>query len=69
VLGYSGALFAQFNEQMLAEAAASGDPAKLEEQKRMAEMIGRIYGQIERAEIRVEFGERGIEMHQSATLN
>lgn len=68
VLGYSGALFAQFNKMMMEQAAATTDAADAEEQRQMAEMIGRIYGGIRRAEIRLEFGEHGIELHQSATL-
>lgn len=69
VLGYSGALFAQFNKLMLEQAAALTDPAEAAEQKEMAEMMASMYGQIRRTEIRLEFGEHGVEMHQTAELN
>lgn len=69
VLGYSGALFAQFNKIMLEQAAATTDPAEAAAQKEMAEMMAQMYGQIRRTEIRVEFGEHGIELHQSAELD
>jgi hypothetical protein len=69
VLGYSGALFAQFNKVMLEQAAAMTDPAEAAAQKEMAEMMAQMYGQIRRTEIRVEFGEHGIELHQSAALD
>jgi hypothetical protein len=69
VLGYSGALFAQFNKIMLEQAAAVADPAEAASQKEMAELMGQLYGQMRRTEIRLEFGEHGIEMHQSAELN
>jgi hypothetical protein len=69
VLGYSGALFAQFNQQMLEQAAAIADPAEAEQQKQAAEMVARMYAQIRRMEMRVEFGERGIELHQRAEMN
>lgn len=69
VLGYSGELFAQFNKMMLEQAAAVADPDEQAEQRQVAEMVNQIYGQIRRAEIRIEFGDSGIEMHQSAQLN
>jgi hypothetical protein len=69
VLGYSGALFGQFNKIMLEQAAAIADPAEAAAQKEMAEMMAQMYGQIRRTEIRVEFGEHGIELHQSALLD
>ena len=69
VLGYSGALFAQFNKLMLEQAAAVADPAEAAAQKEMAEMMAQLYGQVRRTEIRLEFGEHGIELHQTAELN
>lgn len=72
VIGYSGALFAQFNRQMLQQAAATADgadAAEFEQQKQAAEMMARMYAQIRRMEMRIEFGERGIELHQRATMN
>lgn len=73
VVGYSGALFAQFNRQVLEQAAAAtadgADAAALEQQKQAAEMVSRMYAQIRRMEMRIEFGERGIELHQRATMN
>lgn len=68
VLGYSGALFAQFNQLMLKQMETVDDPAVRAEQEQMAKVVAQIYAQIRRAEIRVEFSESGIEMHQSAEL-
>lgn len=69
VLGYSGALFADFTQSMLEQAAKEQDPAQRAEQEQAAKMMAQIYAHIRRADIRVEFSESGIEMHQSAELN
>jgi hypothetical protein len=70
VVGYSGALFAQFNRQILAQASATtSDPAEAQRQREAGELVARMYEKIDRMEMRIEFGERGVELHQSATMH
>ena len=69
VMGYSGELFAAFNTQMLEMAAALQEPAERAKQEEAAKLIGQIYAQIRHAAIRIEFGARGVEWHQTAELN
>lgn len=70
VVGYSGAAFAQFFEQMQATMEASADDdAEREELRRSTELMKQVYGMIRRIEMRVEFDETGIVFHQSADMN
>ena len=70
VVGYSGAAFAQFFEQMQSTMeAAEEDEAKREEMRRSVEMMRKMYAMIRRIEMRVEFDETGVVIHQSADMN
>jgi hypothetical protein len=70
VIGYSGAAFTQFAKQMESTMlAVEQDEAKRAEAEQSMKMMRDMYALIRRIEVRVEFGENGIEFHQSATMN
>lgn len=69
VIGYSGAAFLQFTQQMQPSLAAIEDPAKRAESERSMEMMRQMYAMIRRIDMRVEFDESGVVFHQAAEMN
>jgi hypothetical protein len=69
VMGYSGAAFVQFAEQMKQSISAIEDPAQRAESERSMDMMLEMYKLIRRAEMQVEFDESGIVLYQSAEMN
>lgn len=69
VLGYSGAALTQFAENMARSTAAIQDDAKRAETEQSVQLMRDMYALIGRIDMRVEFDEHGIAIHQSATMN
>lgn len=70
VMGYAGAAFAQFFEQMQASLETlESDPAKREELRRSTQMMTQVYGLMRRIQVRVEFDENGVLVEQTVQMN
>jgi hypothetical protein len=69
VLGYSGAAFTQFAENMARSVAMIEDEAQRAESEQSVQMMRDMYALIGRIDMRVEFDERGIAIHQNARMN
>lgn len=70
VMGYSGAAFSQFMEKSMAATNASiEDPAARAEAEESLKMVRDMYGLIRHIEMRVEFDEHGVAIHQVSSMN
>ena len=70
VMGYSGAAFSQFMEKSMgATSATIEDPAARAEAEQSLKMVRDMYALIRHIEMRVEFDQDGIAIHQVSELN
>jgi hypothetical protein len=68
VVGYTGAAFTRFAEQMQPSLQAIADPAERAETEQSMQMMRDMYALIDRVDVRVEFDADGVAIHQSATM-
>ena len=69
VIGYSGAAFTQFMQTMADSTARIEDPAERAEAEQSMQVMRDMYALIRRIEMRVEFDEQGVAIHQAAAMN
>ena len=69
VVGYSGTAFNQIMQNMMETVPTGKDAAEQAEMEQTMKVMREMYALIRRVEMRVEFDEHGVAVHQSASMN